>query len=125
LNGLTLFDLAFKKNEWLAARQSAIASNIANVNTPGYRTRDIPDFERVMDEGTSLVVTHPGHIKVAADKVRPAATVETDSPDRLHSGNTVDLEKEFMKSGETMRSYSANVQVVKSFHRMMLATLKG
>lgn len=125
MNGLTLFDLAFRKNEWLSARQSAVASNIANANTPQYRTMDVPPFEHLLDERSTLAASHPGHISGAGIQPMRTAAIETANGERLHSGNDVDIEKEFMKSGETMRNYATNVQVVKAFHRMLLASVKG
>ena len=40
------------------------------------------------------------------------------------SGNTVGLAEEMTKSGEIKRQYELNAALVKSFHRMMLMTVK-
>jgi len=40
------------------------------------------------------------------------------------SGNTVALEQEMMKTGEIKRDYELNSGLVKSFHRMMLMTVR-
>jgi flagellar basal-body rod protein FlgB len=40
-----LFDLASQQARWLSARHIAVASNIANANTPGYKAADVPPFE--------------------------------------------------------------------------------
>lgn len=125
MTGLTLFELAFRKNEWLAARQSAVASNIANANTPQYRTKDVPPFDQLVDDHVALAVSHLGHISSSGTQSMRTAAVEAANAERLHSGNDVDIEKEFMKSGETMRNFAINTQVVKAFHRMVLASVKG
>jgi flagellar basal-body rod protein FlgB len=47
----------------LSARQKLVASNIANVDTPGYKTKDIDfqfEFMSLMKEGTPNVVEAPG-----------------------------------------------------------------
>ena len=60
---VNLFDLAAKQAQWLAVRQSAIAGNIANANTPGYRAVDVEPFEKVLDQtGVSLTATQAGHL---------------------------------------------------------------
>lgn len=42
MTAIHLFDLAFRRNEWLGAKQAAIAGNIANANTPGFKAqRDV------------------------------------------------------------------------------------
>lgn len=34
---VNLFDLATQQAKWLSVRQTTVASNVANINTPGYR----------------------------------------------------------------------------------------
>ena len=41
---VNLFELAAKQAQWLSVRQSAIAGNVANVNTPGYHALDVEPF---------------------------------------------------------------------------------
>ena len=47
-------------------KHTLLASNIANVDTPGYRRKDIP-FEKIMQSYLSqeglLKTTHPKHFK--------------------------------------------------------------
>ena len=47
------------------AKQSVAASNLANLDTPNYRTRDVSFDEalsQVMPGGEKLAVTQPGHL---------------------------------------------------------------
>jgi flagellar basal-body rod protein FlgB len=116
-----LFELANQQNRWLAMRQTLVAGNIANVNTPGYRTVEIEPFEAVLDATRmSVAVTARGHL--APNPVALAATTEVEageSWDVYHSGNNVTLEREMMKAGEINRSYSLNTNILRSFHRML------
>ena len=62
----------------LSARQKLVASNIANADTPGYRTRDIDfqaEFESAIDSHAPQAVEVPG-LKVKSD------------------GNNVDMDRE-------------------------------
>lgn len=126
MQATSLFDLAFQRNEWLAERQSAIASNIANANTPNYRTKDVAAFEKLMAQGDSLsmVATHPAHIAQESSPTRYREHFEVRSKEQLISGNNVNIENEFLKSGEVIRDYSMNSQIIKAFHRMQLASTK-
>jgi flagellar basal-body rod protein FlgB len=45
----TWFQLASRRMEWLSSRQTVIAENIANANTPGYAGRDVQPFEDFLD----------------------------------------------------------------------------
>ena len=68
---VNLFDLAAKQSQWLAVRQSAIAANIANVNTPGYTAVDVEPFEKVLDRtAVSLQATQAGHLGSRGDRCR-------------------------------------------------------
>ena len=44
-----LFEVAAQRAQWLSARQTAIADNVANANTPGYRALDIQPFSAVLE----------------------------------------------------------------------------
>ena len=60
---VNLFELAAKQSQWLSVRQSAIAGNIANANTPGFRALEVEPFEKVLD-GTrvGLRATQAAHL---------------------------------------------------------------
>lgn len=42
----------------------------------------------------------------------------------VHSGNSVSLEQEMIKGNDVNRDYSMNSAVVRSFHRMLLSSVK-
>jgi flagellar basal-body rod protein FlgB len=50
-----LFDLASQQARWLSARHIAVASNIANANTPGYKAADVPPFETAPQQAAVLI----------------------------------------------------------------------
>lgn len=120
-----LFNLAFDKADWLSVRQATVAENIANANTPAYRTREIVPFETTMQRTElALATTSPGHFALVG---RPAHATPENAPRAGFggAGNDVSLEKELIKAGEVSRDYSLSVSIVKSFHRMWMASLKG
>ena len=125
MTSLGLFDLAFRQNEWLAKRQSVIASNIVNVNTPGYQAKEVSAFENVMRNSTPMAGTNSAHFTGAGAGSTETVVRNADGAESVHSGNNVSLESEFMKSGEVMRSYSINSRIITAFHRMVLAAAKG
>ncbi len=121
-----VFKVVSRHNQWLSVRQSLVAGNVANANTPGFKTLDVTPFEKVL-ETTSLEVStpRPGHMNIGAPLV-PAADVKNDEAwEVTHSGNTVSLEQELMKAGEVGRAYRLNTSVAKAFHRMLLASAKA
>ena len=69
-----LFDLAEKRLTWTAQRQSVLATNIANANTPGFQARDIQSFANVLSgsgsvepvNGRATATSRPGTADVAS-----------------------------------------------------------
>lgn len=121
-----LFSLAARQRDWLRARQSAVAQNLPNANTPGFKALEVGEFEQEL-AGPRLAsgVTHPMHMAVAAQQEYAPEAVETDATDPTHSGNSVSVEREFVKTGEIAQVFALNVGILKSFHRMMMMTAKG
>ena len=59
-----LFRLAERRMHWLDQRQSVLAQNVANVNTPGYKARDVPDFAATLaDQSSGLEITNRQHLQ--------------------------------------------------------------
>lgn len=121
---MQLFDLAFRQNEWLAQRQSVISSNVANANTPGYKAKDIESFDDVMRKSVSMTVTDPQHLSSGIGTFRQAEDGSSEA-EVLVSGNDVNLEQEFLKSNDVMRSYSMNTQIMRTFDRMLQSVTKA
>ncbi len=122
MDTVNLFSLASDQARWLAVRQTAVAGNIANVNTPGFRTKDVEPFQSVLDKSrVTMATTHPTHIALGMgpDNLAVREVVDRDVA-LLPSDNTVGLEDELMKAGEVRRSYELNTAIVKAFHRMTL-----
>jgi len=109
------------------ARLKLITSNLANIDTPGYRTRDL-DFgaelaranaEAEGDEGASFAYASysPGYAPV----VRPVRGL-LDRPD----GNNVSVERESLLLAETQMKFNLGVQLLKDeFHGISQAINSG
>ncbi|MCK1336606.1 flagellar basal-body rod protein FlgB [Bradyrhizobium sp. LB1.3] len=122
---LYLFELASSQARYLELRQSTIATNVANANTPGFKARDVEPFNKVLDSTpVRLATTSPSHLQLSAAESDTRATAKKDSWDVVHSGNSVSLEQEMIKGSDVSRDYSMNSAVVRSFHRMLLSSAK-
>jgi flagellar basal-body rod protein FlgB len=121
-----LFDIASQQARWLSTRQATVATNIANVNTPGFTARDIRPFQDILDRTQlTMVSTNALHISGGPPDLRATTTRATDPWETTQSGNTVSLEQEMMKAGDVGRAYSLNTNIVKAFNSMLLASVKG
>ena len=85
-----VLQLASQRTQWLSARESLIAGNVANANTPGYRATDLQPFAAVLDSTqVSMTTTNPAHITPTQDELTSARVVENDASDQTLSGNSV------------------------------------
>lgn len=125
MSAIHLFDVVSRRNHWLSVRQSTIAGNIANANTPGYRPLDVEPFEKVLETTKlAMTATQPGHMIDAGAKAAAVDVRKSDSWEVTHSGNAVSLEQELMNAGEVNRGYRLNTSIAKAFHRMLLSSSK-
>ena len=122
-----LLDLASRRSAWLASRQATLAGNIANVNTPGYKAKDLASFSDVIDRTKlELASTNINHIPLtgAGETSTQLRAGEDANFETTESGNSVNLEQEMLKAGEVNRDYAMTTNIVKSFHAMLMASLK-
>ncbi len=122
MSDVYLVNLATRNAQWLSARQQVVSNNVANANTPGYRSADVKSFTEILDQ-TSLQFarTDPGHMNIAAGKLGAGGTAAETGLDTFHSGGNVSLENEMLKSAEIGTAYSLNTSIIKAFHRMALS----
>lgn len=98
----------------VSARHQLITANMANIDTPGYRTQDI-DFSAELH-------------RAADDRGAAMAPVSHSVPGLLQrpDGNDVNLDRESLLLAETQMQYQIGVQVVRSeFHRLLSAINEG
>lgn len=120
-----LTKLVSHNNDWLSVRQATIAENIANSNTPGFRSRDVEPFTSVISKTQlAMTATNAGHLGTVMEVAEPTDVKKGDSWLVTHSGNSVSIEQELMKAGEVARNHALNTSIAKSFHRMYLTSLK-
>lgn len=124
VQSVQLFQLASYQADWLSARQAALTSNVANVNTPGYRAVDVTPFETVLKNSTSSVsVTSPGHIPIGGSDASFGLSARAEAK-VLPSGNSVSIEEELIRSNEVRQAFELNTAIVRSFHRMFTMTAR-
>ena len=120
-----LTKLMSHNNDWLSVRQATIAENIANANSPGFRSKDVEPFTSVISKTQlAMAATHAGHLGTLMEVAEPTEVKKGESWLVTHSGNSVSIEQELMKAGEVARNHSLNTSIAKSFPRMYLASLK-
>ncbi|MBI1867231.1 MAG: flagellar basal body rod protein FlgB [Methylocystis sp.] len=121
-----LFNLVDQQRSWLSARQALVAQNIANANTPAYRAVDVMPFAKVLDHSAlQMASANPMHLQMSASDANPVSSKEKETWEVSYSGNSVSLEQEMMKSGDIRGAFSLDTSIMKAFHGMWLASVRG
>lgn len=98
----------------LAARQQAIANNIANVETPGYRARKVK-FEEALQSAVQQGQSPSG--------VMPSVLTSLE-PTRLN-GNNVNLDQETLSHIDTSMRYSLAIRALDGKYNSLREAIKG
>ncbi len=85
------------------ARQTVIAQNIAQADTPGFRARDIAPFQAHV--ASVLRVTRTTHLDAPTHAVRHSAQPDRTAPSLSPNGNSVSLEREMMRAAQTRQAH--------------------
>jgi flagellar basal-body rod protein FlgB len=97
-----------------AHRQGLISANIANIDTPGYHTKDI-DFRSELQRAVQGI---DAQVSPTAREVSGL----TEKPD----GNNVSIDRESMLLSETQLQFRLGVQLLKTqFHTISMAINDG
>ncbi|MFQ5455229.1 MAG: flagellar basal body rod protein FlgB [Nitrospirota bacterium] len=122
--GINLFNrtlaLLGKALDLRARRHNMILSNIANQDTPGYKSRDLNFKKALADafneiEGIGIVKTDKRHIS-PADSVNNVggSIIYSSHPDMGIDRNSVNIEEEMGKLAENGIMYNAAAQILSS-----------
>jgi flagellar basal-body rod protein FlgB len=125
LGSLSVFRALQARMRWLNERQEVLAQNVANADTPQYQSRDLKplDFREVLqghERSLALTVSQPGHIAVENGAARRQADVEKSKFESNPTGNSVVLEEEMLKVGQTAQDY----QLMTSLYSKSLGMIK-
>ena len=113
--------------DFLSARTSVIAENIANADTPDFAARDLaaPNF-RSLARAETMRVSDPRHIRAAALSSGSARPHLAPDGEASLNGNKVSLETQMMKMSETRMDYQLATSVyAKALGLMRMAANGG
>jgi flagellar basal-body rod protein FlgB len=104
-----------------ALRQEAIAANIANADTPGYRRLDLaPGFAEQLK---SLVGT--GELSRAGESLQPRLTEDVHARTVRPDGNTVELEHELLAMNRNAVEYQFLTEIVSRNIKQLKMAITG
>jgi len=111
ISKLPLFQALNQKMKWHQSRQSLLAENVANAETPGYRGRDLKAFSYA-DQMNSINMakvstrsTNEQHFSVAGQGPDQFGARKMNGFEITPEGNAVVLEDEMMKVAGNQMDY--------------------
>ncbi len=104
-------------------RQSLIASNIANADTPGYRAKDLKPFVASREQTLDLRATRPGHRLNAETSTASEVMVQSSFAAESPNGNTVSLEDQMVKSADVKQTHDLALGIYQKSLSIMRSTL--
>jgi flagellar basal-body rod protein FlgB len=131
---IPLFSALSKRMSWLTARQTVLAENVANANTPGYAAKDVKELDFKTLIGQASTGARGGPLQMAADQIghiAPSGSLNNATPivqvadDQSLDGNGVSLEAQMMKVSTNAADFSLISTLYKQNISMIKSVLGG
>lgn len=127
---LQVFRMADAMARHASVRQTVIAGNMANADTPGYKAQDIASFSETIDTsapGFGLKATRSAHLNGSpasmAGRADQLGLHEEENPWSSPNGNSVSLEEQVMKSVQVKQQHDKALAIYKSALDVMRTAL--
>jgi len=115
------YQLARKLMDAAALRQEAIASNVANVETPGYHRLDVaPDFVQQLKASSER-----GDLGATVGDLQPKLAEDANARTMRPDGNTVELEHELLAMNKNAVEYDYLSEVVSNNLKQLKLAISG
>ncbi len=115
------YQLARKLLDAAVLRQEAIATNVANAETPGFRRLDLaPDFATQLKSRMAS-----GDFARTADMVRPQLAEDSTARSVRPDGNTVEIERELLAMNRNSVEHEFLSEIVSSNIKQLKLAITG
>ena len=104
-----------------SARHGVLTSNIANVDTPNYKARDV-SFGQILGTEMAMKTTDPKHMNSA--ETGNAGAIRIEETPAWADGNNVEMDMEVAKMTENAMLYEAGVTVLTKKIQMFKSALR-
>ncbi|WP_294258387.1 flagellar basal body protein [uncultured Sphingomonas sp.] len=128
----TIFSAIQMRMQNLSQRQQVIAQNLANSETPGYKSRDVsePNFGDLLQGAGGISIAKPrveltGTMKNlgAVQPMGSGVVFDKDVTETKPDGNNVTLEDQLLKMGKVQADFSAMTNIYRKQMVLMKTAL--
>lgn len=114
--------------DYAATKNRTIANNVANVDTPAYKSKDVA-FKNVLNDQMSTSFetkrTHSKHITFNSNEAKAFHVFSKNNTQYNHNGNNVDIDKEMSELAENQIYYQAVVDRLNGKFSNIQTVLRG
>lgn len=129
LMDMPAFTALTDKMRWHQTRQGLLAENVANAETPGYRGRDLAQFDLADQAGAfssasvTTTATQPMHFSVGGGDGGAFGAQRMANFEVTPEGNGVTLEDEMMKVTTNLMDYQAATSIYQKSIKLLKTAL--
>lgn len=127
LDAIEFFSVARQRMDYLTTRHRLIAENVANADSPSYRTQDLLPFEKAVRAAASSAPrrTHELHLVGLRGPQSFRADRTADGWEKAPNDNNVVLEQEMLKANEVMGAHALVSNLYKKHVDMVRTAFSG
>lgn len=125
IDGISLFQTVTQKLDYMSVRQSMLAQNVANADTPGYRAHDLKPFSEALKtvKPAGMLATHGRHMVAELGNTTFREENRVQGWEIEPSGNQISLEEQMIEAADNVRDYELATRLMKKHVTMLKATL--
>ncbi|WP_078547143.1 flagellar basal body rod protein FlgB [Litchfieldia alkalitelluris] len=110
--------------KYSSTRQKTISHNIANVDTPNYKAKDV-SFKTELNQSINANKTSALHIDFSGGRSSSVKVVNSIGNQYNHNGNNVDIDKEMSSLAENQIYFNAVADRISSKFNSLKTVVKG
>lgn len=124
-------DLLFNQLSFRSDRQQTISSNIANINTPGYKTKDLTFDNEIkkIDQNNDLKMfaTNSKHLTgiIETPKVNEPNLIQVEGLAEQNDGNNVNLDTQMSEMAKNKMIFDALQSSIKKDSRLFRSVIES
>ncbi|UHA59296.1 flagellar basal body rod protein FlgB [Metabacillus litoralis] len=109
------------------AKQKVISNNIANVDTPNYKSQEVRFNTALSNEMQKLQATKTNakHIEFGGSDTSNYRIVSRNNTNYQHNGNNVDIDQEMTEMAKNQIQYNALIERISGKFNSLKTVIKG
>jgi len=122
--------LLYEQLSFRSERQKVISANIANINTPNYKTKELvfeDEMKKVDKNDLKMNITHQNHIPfdMNEQQTNKPHLREVKGLDEQNDGNNVSLDTQMGEMSKNQMIFSALQQSIKTDSRLLRSVIES